>query len=190
MSQTSFPFSFWSHCDDQPDCCSLCLAVSFDRCDRFMAQGRRVYHLTHTPHRHRTPHKPHITQTPHTTHTTHNTHNTHHTHNPHSHTPPRHHTPQTLHIHIGFNRSPRTRTVCGRPNQTTFCASSTAHGTRCGLGKHQEWSITSTPELPALSPISIAEVRAAASSSKAVTSVTDGSHSRHFRFLSEEALGG
>ena len=45
VSLTSFLFSFWSHCGDQPDCCSQCLALSFDRCDRFLAQGKSVYHL-------------------------------------------------------------------------------------------------------------------------------------------------
>ena len=31
--------SFWEHCGDQLDRCSQCLAVNFDRCGRFMAQG-------------------------------------------------------------------------------------------------------------------------------------------------------
>ena len=44
LSLTSFPFSFWSHRGDQLACCSQCLAVSFDRCDRFLAKGKRDSH--------------------------------------------------------------------------------------------------------------------------------------------------
>ena len=43
-----FFFSFGSHCGDQPACCSQCLADSFDCRDRFIAQGKRVYHLIMT----------------------------------------------------------------------------------------------------------------------------------------------
>ena len=173
LSQTSFPFSFWSHCGDQLDCCSQCLAVSFDHFDRSMVQGKESIISLHTPHTvHHTDTTNHTQYTPYTQTTlAHTTQTPHH----------RHHT-------LGSTgRQGRGRFVVVR-NQTTFCASSTARGTSCGLGKLQEWSITSTPEFPALSPIG--EVRTAASSSKAVTSVTDGFHPRHFRFLSEEALGG
>ena len=45
LSLTFFPVVFWSQCGDQPGCCSRCPAVNFDRCGRFMTQGKRVCHL-------------------------------------------------------------------------------------------------------------------------------------------------
>ena len=56
--------------------------------------------------------------------------------------------------------------------------------------KPGERLVTAAPELLAIPPITVAEVRTASASFKTVTPVTDDFHPRQFRLLSDEALEG